>query len=455
MTKLTRFSVTGLRGGTRIDATIENNILIFVGENGSGKTTLLRMMFSFLSGKWSNLNQFHFDTISADVDGREFRIRRADITRAFALDHDRLIRRLGPNARTTIRELIKSGAYDKADKYMRSAALRYGIPMPDDASVDLFDEVGNKAAQTLRRSEAVLRDALDCQILYLPTYRRIERELTSILGSDGTSDRQKSPARQQEDGDHYIELVEFGMKDVKKAIEDNLEGIRDFQRVEATNLTLSYLGDVVSKAYHDTNTDEIESASDEAIEAVFSRVDETILSSINKDHLRNTIVQARSPYAIHSEHEQIVLHYFTKLLRLQKELEKRESNVREFCELCSSYIRDKIFIYNSSSFSFEIVSNIGGGPVELADLSSGEKQIVSLFSHLYLSGIKRFLVLIDEPELSLSVPWQRRLLVDIVRGQFTAGLIAATHSPFIYDNHLRSYTRALGEFVTGPDWGDI
>jgi hypothetical protein len=44
------------------------------------------------------------------------------------------------------------------------------------------------------------------------------------------------------------------------------------------------------------------------------------------------------------------------------------------------------------------------GTLAMRTLSSGEKQIVSLFSHLYLSGQQLFFVIIDEPELSLSVP---------------------------------------------------
>jgi predicted ATPase len=80
-------------------------------------------------------------------------------------------------------------------------------------------------------------------------------------------------------------------------------------------------------------------------------------------------------------------------------------------------------------------------------LSSGEKQIVSLFSHLYLSGQNKYFVLIDEPELSLSVPWQKRFLVDVCSGSFCAGLIAVTHSPFIYDNELKKYAHSLGEFA--------
>src|SRR5271170_3642807 len=66
--------------------------------------------------------------------------------------------------------------------------------------------------------------------------------------------------------------------------------------------------------------------------------------------------------------------------------------------------------------------------IKLSHLSSGEKQIVSLFSHLYLSGGDQYFVLIDEPELSLSVPWQRRFLVDIRSASFCVGLVAVTHS---------------------------
>jgi hypothetical protein len=57
-------------------------------------------------------------------------------------------------------------------------------------------------------------------------------------------------------------------------------------------------------------------------------------------------------------------------------------------------------------------------------------------------------VLIDEPELSLSVPWQKRFLVDIINGDFCAGLVAVTHSPFIYDNKLKPYAHSLGEFAS-------
>ena len=69
-------------------------------------------------------------------------------------------------------------------------------------------------------------------------------------------------------------------------------------------------------------------------------------------------------------------------------------------------------------------------------LSSGEKQIVSLFSRLYLEHEKNCILLIDEPELSISMRWQKMLLPDIIRSKNCSLLLAVTHSPFIFENEF-------------------
>jgi predicted ATPase len=137
-------------------------------------------------------------------------------------------------------------------------------------------------------------------------------------------------------------------------------------------------------------------------------------------------------------------------MAFQKEMESREAQITSFCLVCNEYMVDKEFKYDTTNFKFTILpkgSPAKAGDIELHHLSSGEKQIVSLFSHLYLSGGKSYFVLIDEPELSLSVPWQRRFLLDIRNGRFCSGLVAVTHSSFIYDNELKRYAHGLGEFI--------
>ena len=85
--------------------------------------------------------------------------------------------------------------------------------------------------------------------------------------------------------------------------------------------------------------------------------------------------------------------------------------------------------------------------INFQDLSSGEKQIVSLFSHLFLDDNDSVFVFIDEPELSLSVDWQKSLLPDIATSPKFSGLLATTHSPFVFDNELESAVHGINEFL--------
>ena len=80
--------------------------------------------------------------------------------------------------------------------------------------------------------------------------------------------------------------------------------------------------------------------------------------------------------------------------------------------------------------------------IPLDSLSSGEKQMISIFSKLFLYP-KEKIFLIDEPELSLSIDWQRSVLVDIMSADQCSQMIAITHSPFVFDNELDPFAGSL------------
>ncbi len=70
----------------------------------------------------------------------------------------------------------------------------------------------------------------------------------------------------------------------------------------------------------------------------------------------------------------------------------------------------------------------------MSQLSSGEKQIVSIFSKIILEDKEKIIALFDEPELSLSIEWQKDFLVDLSKSENLNFLMAVTHSPFIFEN---------------------
>lgn len=83
------------------------------------------------------------------------------------------------------------------------------------------------------------------------------------------------------------------------------------------------------------------------------------------------------------------------------------------------------------------VPTYGITPADMSDfaglntLSSGEKKILLL---LALSCFyDDMTILVDEPELSLSIVWQRSIINDMCNGQLS-NLTVATHSPYLTDN---------------------
>ncbi len=74
-----------------------------------------------------------------------------------------------------------------------------------------------------------------------------------------------------------------------------------------------------------------------------------------------------------------------------------------------------------------------GQTLELDALSSGEQHELVLLYDLLFRVKPNTLVLIDEPELSLHVNWQKSFLPDLIKVVEATGydVILATHSPFI------------------------
>lgn len=71
--------------------------------------------------------------------------------------------------------------------------------------------------------------------------------------------------------------------------------------------------------------------------------------------------------------------------------------------------------------------------IKLEQLSAGEKQILSFL--VYNTFYQDTIFIIDEPELSLHVDWQRQLFPTLMKQGSTNQFIVATHSPFIYSKY--------------------
>nr|WP_301540307.1 AAA family ATPase [Stenotrophomonas maltophilia] len=175
-----------------------------------------------------------------------------------------------------------------------------------------------------------------------------------------------------------------------------------------------------------------------------SRVDRTLRSSSfgTLERIRNLYESGR----IHDNENQFLRYFLSQLSLVIEETKETELVVERFVEVCNSYLTlssdEKSLSLDPQSLRVVVRNSWTNDPISLDDLSSGEKQIVSLMARLHLSPRPK-LVLIDEPELSLSLDWQRKVLPDVANSPSVVQLLAITHSPFVFDNELDQYTRSF------------
>lgn len=471
---LNRFAVLGLHGKFDIDIPISDNKLILVGVNGLGKTTVVNLIYFLLTTQWERLLEYEFSAIEVTLNGTPIRIGREDIQSKSKLSERyekalaRWVDRLPIPQKllqTVLSHPLFQALIDIPGQIREAKIIEIGrdtgVPpsyisrivadMPRTVQEDLFASTSDKDATSIVEFLGILKEAPNHQVIYLPTYRRIEQDIKSIFPALDEDDLRKITMRSERIVSHrnrgHVELIQFGMKDVERKIAGELENIRERTRSRLTNLTASYLKDIIGNRADTIPPDYFQSLDDKVVAAVLQRVEEKTLSVEDKREIHSAIKRVRDGNSGHEVRDKYLAYFFSRLLEIYIGLSKSEENIRQLVETCNRYFERKAIRYDDISFTADVVDG-DGTPLPWTVLSSGEKQVASLFTHLFLSSNAEQTVIIDEPELSLSVIWQKSLLPDIVMSANCKLLIAVTHSPFIYANQLDPYAVDLSKCIS-------
>lgn len=116
--------------------------------------------------------------------------------------------------------------------------------------------------------------------------------------------------------------------------------------------------------------------------------------------------------------------------------EKTLNPINTFLELINGFFKQsecsKEIKIDKKGKIFFIIPNCST-PLEIENLSSGEQQLLIFFAYL-IFGLREYnqgIFIVDEPELSLHLAWQRKYVESILNINSNVQLIFATHSPEI------------------------
>ncbi|MFC7783312.1 AAA family ATPase [Rossellomorea sp. GCM10028870] len=437
------FTIKGLFGNRTVHIDFMNDIKVVVGENGTGKTTLLNVIYYTLSCQFHKLQDLDFLSISINFTSGH----------CIELNKDKLNFGTEDDLVGNLREILNRDEFNY---------IIYKLSNNLEIEWDKFELLYRKNTRTRNNTRRVsyglvrskvkrlkrqglweiklaqeIKNHLTGKILYFPTYRRIEQEIQNL------------GATNIEVFDEDNQLIQFGMKDVTNRFNLLTKNIKNSYVEWFSRLSGEMLSQF-SKGIRITDDLRKKIKNIDTITIVLDRVGD----NISHEDKQRIIELIRSEEIFQGYHDPLI-YFLSKLVKINDSHYDIDTSINKFVEVCNKYLVHKEIVYDKKSVKISIREKGSAKPVDISKLSSGEKQIVSIFSRVYLNEDSGYIILFDEPELSLSIEWQKMLLPDIINSGKCNFMLAVTHSPFIFDNELDEHAFDLEDFYEHFEEEDV
>jgi len=454
---LKRFKINGLFGLYNVNIPFDSNINIFVGENGLGKTTILNALNYVIQGDSEGLSTINFESIELtlgnnktikilhdDLSANNLSMRNRNYLAHYFHDED-----YGYIVRRVMLEVLKENSpkilddKDSREKLFEKISKKYKYDFPSYVMDRIYNTIlkNDEFTKELKKSwEYKLYEYMKewKQIIYLPTYRRIEEDFNNYIENSPDKEYYRKTKRR-----NNFSYLQFGMDDVQEAIDNACNTLKNNTnegfKAMTSNLLTNYI-EIDENKNKDLNFKNFDAST---LDIVFSRIADKIDPNV-KDKI---IYMVENKKIDNDKYSKYLLSIINELTNIYEKNKQFDDNIENFKNVCNNYLVNKQIKYDKFRIECKVEQSNGNGEISLKNLSSGEKQILSLFSKLYLNLNDSNIILFDEPELSLSLIWQKKLMPDIINSNRCGFVMAITHSPFIFDNDFKDNTRDIKEYI--------
>ncbi|WP_315712578.1 MULTISPECIES: AAA family ATPase [unclassified Bradyrhizobium] len=446
---LRSFRLVGLHKYKTIRLDFESQAKIVIAENGAGKTIFLSALDAFLKTNFGKLADLDFERIECELAGASgplvlYRTQLPTIPEEIETGVNELAHYA--NVRPTeVQDLILD--YKGADireipilnrAYMNSP---WSIPEIQERVNVIHSALSRTRSPEIKELVSSIKDALGhTDVLYLPTYRRIELAIQKRHSRrlSATIPRPRSAQGLWESFETTMG-INYGLADVEARLLQLTELIQRRSNRGYREISAAIIDDLLGGRFPSGDWQSESLPTIDSLRLFFSRIEQSANDAEQRLDIINQLYRSGE---IGEQSHQPLRYFLARLSKVVNQTKELESDIENFVNKANEYLSmsgdRKKLRYEPTQMKVKVLNEWTGKDIQFDDLSSGEKQVISLFAHLYLSRTKK-IVLIDEPELSLSIDWQKRLLPDVIHSPTCRQLLAITHSPFVFDNELDAY----------------
>jgi predicted ATPase len=469
------FGIEGLYRYRSISLASEYAATILIAKNGTGKTTLLGALDAFLRMQFSRLRNLEFSEIHCKLraEDEELVLSHNDVVEFLQVPTDGELVRLSSRSNLEPATLFTFLTEDWAaqDEFSLSPSENRAFG----AVLSAFNYNRRDTATALNKARASLSErqpnvakiqsVLDralsgIDIVYLPTYRRVE---LALRGDDPHEPphRRRRPRFDVAAGSLFTGEIQFGLSDISERLSQLnrqiiLESNSGYRKISA-----DIINELIDGSFENEETSDSDVPSPEELKLFFERLERGRQQGPFMPISVPNLDKIYTGEGVPTSSSRFLNYFLTKLATVIRSTKDLEMPVNGFINSCNKYLMSaepstvlgqgqesfrvidgKELKVNRSNLRIHVESAPEGRRISLDALSSGEKQMISLFAKMFLYNGRK-VVLIDEPELSLSIDWQKDILVDVLNAPLCGQLIAITHSPFVFDNELEPFARAL------------
>ncbi|MBJ2080881.1 AAA family ATPase [Serratia ureilytica] len=442
---------------------INSNAIILYGDNGVGKSTLLRLAFHLLS--YAN-DKGHRTALR----NTNFELLKVELTSGVILTAEKVFD--DESRQSMILDIIE-GDIVKARWRHRPQNSEARRVMIDDEIIYLNEQEYMDAfvPKSRKALNAINKDPLrkvTSQRLYLSMLRNIV-PITFILNADRRLDGDTIS-----DPDDEVELRQAVRMGTPKRIQDLVLRSREIALSQALSAATKW---IARKAVQGTNqgSDNVHSTYVRILkqlvlssgngETTFPESDIDILkANLNKigNETSELAKYELTSFLDMSEFDKFLSNNSTSQRALSAELLKpyiesldgRLDAVRSIYKILDKFISTINGLLTDKEIGFHLsqgfsIINKFGDDLQPAQLSSGEQQLLLLFCYVLVARDFSSIFMIDEPEISLNIKWQRTIiqsLLDITDGA-NIQFIFASHSLEIISQHRSRVVKLVNKNV--------